>query len=140
MAAINYDYIHKFWIQAELTQPMHVGNGVGGSEEVLIHPVTREPFVQATGIAGPFRAFYATGKTAIELGDVFGISGEELPKVPEKKKASNKVMPIHRSTIRSGNLRKRKTLNSSERMMWRAESALQMESLSRNRRWNSVPM
>lgn len=91
MAAINYDYIHKFWIQAELTQPMHVGNGVGSSEEVLIHPVTREPFVQATGIAGPFRAFYATGKTAIELGDVFGISGEELPKVPEKKKASNKV-------------------------------------------------
>lgn len=91
MAAINYAYIHKFWIQAELTQPMHVGSGAGSSEEVLIHPVTRIPFVQASGIAGPFRAYYAAGKDAAELGDVFGISGEELPKVPDKKKGNNKV-------------------------------------------------
>ena len=86
MAAIFYDYIQKFRIQAKLTQPLHVGSGAGGSEEVLIHPVTRNPFVQATGIAGPFRANFAAGRTAKQVGDVFGISGEELPPVPEKKK------------------------------------------------------
>lgn len=88
MAAINYDYILKYRIQAKLTQPLHVGSGAGSSEEVLIHPVTGNPFVQAAGIAGPFRAYYATGRTAKQVGDVFGISGEELPKVPEKKKGS----------------------------------------------------
>ena len=86
MAAIFYDYIQKFRIQAKLTQPLHVGSGAGGSEEVLIHPVTRNPFVQATGITGPFRAYFAAGRTAKQVGDVFGISGEELPPVPEKKK------------------------------------------------------
>lgn len=80
MAAIEYNYIQKFLIFAKLTQPLHVGSAGGKSEEVLIHPVTRKPYLQASGIAGPFRAYFAGGRTAEEVGDVFGISGEDLPK------------------------------------------------------------
>ena len=46
--ALNYSYnkIIKYVIKAECREPLHIGSAEGSSEEVLIHPVDRVPFIQ----------------------------------------------------------------------------------------------
>ena len=50
------DIIDRYVIKALTTAPLHVGSASGAREEVLIHPVTELPFLQASGIAGALRA------------------------------------------------------------------------------------
>ena len=50
------DIIDSYIIKALTTAPLHVGSASGAREEVLIHPVTELPFLQAAGIAGALRA------------------------------------------------------------------------------------
>ena len=53
-----YDLIDKYIVQARLLTPLHVGSADKGTGEVLVHPVTNMPFIQASGIAGVFRTCY----------------------------------------------------------------------------------
>ena len=43
-------------IDALLTEPLHIGSEEGQTGEVLVHPVTRKPFIQASSIAGIMRS------------------------------------------------------------------------------------
>ena len=58
MAEAVYSLVERFEIDVECVSPLHIGSAEGKSENVLIHPIKRTPFVQATGIAGVFRTFY----------------------------------------------------------------------------------
>ncbi len=51
----RYDYVMRYHIEAVTREPLHVGAATGEPGEVLIHPVERIPFIQATSIAGVFR-------------------------------------------------------------------------------------
>lgn len=72
---VLFDRILKYQVIAMLTQPLHVGSAGGDNEEILIHPVTGLPFLQATGIAGVLRSYME--KTAQNAEDLFGESGNE---------------------------------------------------------------
>lgn len=54
----SYDWIDRYIVRAKLREPLHVGSVEKGNGEVLVHPVKELPFVQASGIAGVFRACY----------------------------------------------------------------------------------
>lgn len=71
----KYDRILKYRVTAELTQPLHVGSAGGNNEEILIHPVTGLPFLQATGIAGVLRSYM--DRTGQDADGLFGESGNE---------------------------------------------------------------
>ncbi len=49
------EHILFYEIDALLTEPLHIGSGEGQTGEVLVHPVTRKPFIQASSIAGIMR-------------------------------------------------------------------------------------
>ena len=51
--------ITKYLVTAVCTQPLHIGSALGDKEEVLVHPVDDVPFIQASGIAGILRRYYA---------------------------------------------------------------------------------
>lgn len=53
-----YNRIDKYIVCAKLRQPLHVGSSEKETGEVLVHPVSGKPFVQASGIAGVFRSCY----------------------------------------------------------------------------------
>ena len=55
MKRLNYNRICKYIVTAVCNGPLHIGNAVGGIEEVLVHPVNGLPFIQAASIAGIFR-------------------------------------------------------------------------------------
>lgn len=54
-----YDRVIKYRIEAECREPLHIGGGMGDRGEILVHPVSGRPFLQATGIAGAFREYYS---------------------------------------------------------------------------------
>lgn len=54
--ADQYNQIEKYCIDAVTTAPLHVGSASGSRSEVLIHPMTGRPFLQASGLAGMLRA------------------------------------------------------------------------------------
>ena len=66
-----YDQIDKYIIRAALRQPLHIGSSGNDSGEILIHPISGKPFVQASGLAGVFRScyeeFYQDQEHAMEL-------------------------------------------------------------------------
>lgn len=66
-----FDQIDKFSIRAALRQPLHIGSAGNDNGEILVHPVSGKPFVQASGLAGVFRAcyeeFYQDQAHAMEL-------------------------------------------------------------------------
>lgn len=69
----NYAVITKYVVTAECTDPLHIGNAVGSKDEVLIHPVDNKPFIQASSIAGAFRAYYekhCNGSEALLFGGI----------------------------------------------------------------------
>lgn len=72
--SLNYSYnkIIKYVIKAECQEPLHIGSAEGSSEEVLIHPVDRIPFIQASSIAGVFRSYYEQAYGDNGTGDLFG--------------------------------------------------------------------
>ena len=54
--ANRYDAIEKYKLEIETTAPLHVGSSFGERSEVLVHPLTNLPFVQASSIAGVLRS------------------------------------------------------------------------------------
>lgn len=62
-----FQEIHKFYIEAECKQPMHVGCGEESSE-VLVKHSSGLPFIQGTSIAGAFSSY---------VEDVFGKEEQE---------------------------------------------------------------
>lgn len=68
----RYDRVDKYLIRAELRSPMHVGSAEQNAEEILIHPVTRRPFIQASSITGALRDYYEGRKW--ESDELFGSS------------------------------------------------------------------
>lgn len=54
-----YDKVVKYDVKAECREPLHVGSGEGEQGEILVHPILGQPFLQATGLAGAFRDFFA---------------------------------------------------------------------------------
>ncbi len=81
MAIMRYDKIVKYDIKAKCGGPLHVGSSVGGKEEVLIHPVSGQPFLQATGIAGAFRGYYAENAGESKVGYLFGDTAENKSRI-----------------------------------------------------------
>jgi CRISPR/Cas system CSM-associated protein Csm3 (group 7 of RAMP superfamily) len=78
-----YDQITKYVVHGICEEPLHIGSAVGSKEEVLIHPVDGQPFMQASSLAGAFRSccqqlygtqetekLFGTSKGASEEGDV----------------------------------------------------------------------
>jgi CRISPR/Cas system CSM-associated protein Csm3 (group 7 of RAMP superfamily) len=78
-----YDQITKYVVHGKCKEPLHIGSAVGSREEVLIHPVDGQPFMQASSLAGAFRnccqqlygtqeteKLFGTSKGAPEEGDV----------------------------------------------------------------------
>ncbi len=52
----SYNVIEKYRVETETTAPLHFGSSFGEQSEVLVHPVTGKPFLQASGIAGVLRS------------------------------------------------------------------------------------
>lgn len=50
-------YVDIYRITAVCETPLHIGSAEGYPGEILIHPVTHEAFIQATGLAGSFREY-----------------------------------------------------------------------------------
>ncbi len=70
----SYNVIEKYRVEVETTSPLHVGSSFGEQSEVLVHPITDKPFLQASGIAGVLRAasIYANGSDLTD--EIFGSS------------------------------------------------------------------
>ena len=77
-----YDRIDKYIVRARLRQPLHVGSAGQGNAEILLHPVSDMPFVQASGIAGVFRACYEEffGSQAQAM-DLFGDNDKKAGRI-----------------------------------------------------------
>ena len=75
-ASLKYDKIIKYKISAKCEGPMHIGSALGDKENVLIHPVDNIPFIQASSIAGLFRAYYKEfidTENGKKTSDLFGL-------------------------------------------------------------------
>ena len=68
----SYDKIVKYSVTAKCTEPLHVGSVSGDTEEILVHPVTGNPFIQATSIAGVFREYYEQVYGELKAEELFG--------------------------------------------------------------------
>lgn len=68
----RYDKIVKYKITAECSEPLHIGSASGDAGQVLVHPLDDIPFMQASGIAGVFREYYARVHTKEEAEKLFG--------------------------------------------------------------------
>ncbi len=56
MAKCKFDFVLQYKVEAVCREPLHIGDATGEFGEVLIHPIERVPFVQATSLAGVFRS------------------------------------------------------------------------------------
>ena len=54
----QYSKVIKYLVKATCIEPLHIGSATGEKETVLIHPVDNVPFIQASSLAGVFRAYY----------------------------------------------------------------------------------
>lgn len=77
MAVLDYNYIIKYQAKVCLMGPLHIGGALEGEESVLSHPVTGQPFVQASSIAGVFRAYAVHNCEESFVESFFGNSLEE---------------------------------------------------------------
>lgn len=68
------DIIDRYCVRALTIAPLHVGSASGAREEVLIHPVTELPFLQASGIAGALRSASVKVNGPDLTGSLFGSS------------------------------------------------------------------
>ena len=68
--------IEKYRIEAETIAPLHVGTGNGDMNEVLVHPATDRPFIQASSIAGVLRAVSEQINDSKTTENLFGTSRE----------------------------------------------------------------
>ena len=72
---LRYDKVDKYLIHAKLESPMHIGSGENSRQDILLHPVTRLPFIQASSITGAFRDYYEDQYR--NAGILFGSEKEE---------------------------------------------------------------
>ena len=81
--AESFNVIEKYKLRCAAVTPLHIGTGEGEQGEILIHPVTDKPFVQASGIAGALRNVSDT----INGSDITdGLFGTSLREKSENKK------------------------------------------------------
>lgn len=94
-AGIAFREMTKYLVTAVCTQPLHIGSALGDKEEVLIHPVDDEPFIQAASIAGVLRGYYAQNQGRKKADELFGSrrmeSDEEMPESENKARTDNKA-------------------------------------------------
>ena len=72
-----YTKAEIFEIDAETASSLHIGGPDGGNEQVLIHPERKVPFLQASGIAGAFRALYEEKYGKEKTNELFGSTGDD---------------------------------------------------------------
>ncbi len=68
----GYDNVICYKVSALLQEPLHIGSANGDRCDILVHPVTGDPFIQATSIAGIFRDSYSEISGEKEVNDLFG--------------------------------------------------------------------
>lgn len=71
----SYDQVVKYEIKAECREPLHIGGGTGDRGEVLVHPVSGQPFIPATGMAGAIREYFSYDASLQKT--LFGMQEEE---------------------------------------------------------------
>lgn len=76
MSSAIYDRIYRYVVDVACTQPMHVGSADGKREDILRHPSTGKPFVQASGIAGALADYVQKANGYEVRRQLFGNSGE----------------------------------------------------------------
>ena len=88
----HYSRVDKYLVKAELTGPMHVGSSEGGIRDVLIHPSTRMPFIQASSITGAIRDYYERefGDAEKLFGSFEGVEEEAVIKVTDGEISAGK--------------------------------------------------
>lgn len=74
---IKYHKIIKYLVKAVCTQPLHIGSASGEKEEVLVHPADGRPFIQASGLSGVLRKYYAETHGREQAEKLFGASRVE---------------------------------------------------------------
>lgn len=52
-----FNYVNIYHITARCAAPLHIGSADGDKGEILVHPVSGKPFIQASGLAGCFREY-----------------------------------------------------------------------------------
>lgn len=72
MAVLRYNKVIKYKAEITCDSPLHIGGSEGEKEEILVHPVTNLPFVQASSLAGMFRSAYEKNHKAEEISNLFG--------------------------------------------------------------------
>lgn len=72
--AYAYQIIDKYRVEVKTTAPLHVGSTDREENEVLLHPVTDEPFLQASSIAGVLRTISEMVNGTKETSALFGSS------------------------------------------------------------------
>lgn len=79
MAGLKYDKIVKCRAIVQCNGPLRIGSAVGSKEEVLIHPVDNQPFVQASSIAGVLKSYYKSlpGVNEEKAAKLFGSPEQE---------------------------------------------------------------
>lgn len=61
---------YKFIIQCK--EPLHIGSAVGDKSEVLVHPISKVPFIQASSITGALRDCYLKCYGSVDTDELFG--------------------------------------------------------------------
>lgn len=74
MSQAEYEHIDMFQIRAKCTTPLHVGSANGGKADLLVHPLTGEPFIQATSIAGVLRSGFMSLYGKEKTDELFGFA------------------------------------------------------------------
>ena len=72
-AQTKYNQIDKYFVQAVLRDPLHVGTGDTDSKsvDVLVHPITEKPFIQASSITGAIREYLTRNYAGEEISYLF---------------------------------------------------------------------
>lgn len=87
--AESFNVIEKYKLRCAAVTPLHIGTGEGEQGEILIHPVTDKPFVQASGIAGALRNVSDTINGSAITDGLFGTSLRE--KSENKKEVESRA-------------------------------------------------
>lgn len=91
MSMAIYDNIHRYMVRVICEQPLHIGSSDGDKEDILRHPTTGHPFVQASGIAGVL-ADYVQKAYGEEMRErLFGVAKKRDKKVRDENKRGVKA-------------------------------------------------
>lgn len=77
MSEAIYDNIYRYVVSVICEQPMHVGSADGDKEDILKHPATGQPFVQASAIAGVLADYIQKVYGEEKRRQLFGDSAQE---------------------------------------------------------------